>query len=453
MAPFKIAILGAGPSGLTLASLLSSSSSPTPSKWTITIYESDPSPHSRCQGGTLDLHTSGGLLALRTANLYSQFLVHARFDGEAIAIADKELLKYVSRGPSTAASSHGRPEIDRARLREVLLGGVPAEWVRWGHRVVRVEEEDGRGSGTRSGREKLGGASRDVEAKAEGRDGSEGRAGSRTYALCFLDGTVERGFDLVVGADGAWSKVRPLLTNVRPHYSGLKGFGMLVPDVETRYPDLHRLVNRGSLFTFGDGKALNVQQLGDGSMSVGESGVRSEDWGEGWDSEWEGVRRRLLEEYKGWAPELRKCIEVADGEGAVCRPYYMLPIGHRWEHRSGLTLVGDAAHLMTPYAGIGVNLAMEDSMKLAQAIAEAADRDDLDKRIQTFEEEMFERAGRAQRKTWGNVEDMFFTPGAPRTTIESYILRMMLKEDSPSVLRLLANIVVRTFYGIFKMIY
>ena len=165
--PPRIAIIGAGPSGLTLARLLHV----FPQPFSITIYEADASPTARhFVGGTLDLHHDTGLAALRAAGLWDEFAKHARYDGEELVIADRNATELIHMRPGVSApaeeSTFARPEIDRERLKEVLLASVPAAWVRWGWKVTRVEE-----GGT-------------VEF-SDGR-GSEGP------------------FDLVVGADGAW---------------------------------------------------------------------------------------------------------------------------------------------------------------------------------------------------------------------------------------------------------
>ena len=176
MSSLKIAIVGAGPAGCTLARLLILKGI------SVVVFEGEESPNFRSQGGTLDLHTDTGLAALREAGLYDEFLKYARFDGEAIVISDKKLLRYVNAGGTEAKNSRGRPEIDRVKLRLLLLESLPVEVVRWNHRLQKVDAD---------------------------------------LSLHFDHG-IEKGFDLVVGADGAWSKVRPLVTQVQPFYSGIK---------------------------------------------------------------------------------------------------------------------------------------------------------------------------------------------------------------------------------------
>jgi 2-polyprenyl-6-methoxyphenol hydroxylase-like FAD-dependent oxidoreductase len=165
-----IAILGAGPSGLTLARLLQVANIP------FKVFERDESRASAAAGGSgpLDIHADGGQIALREAGLIDHFRKMARIDTTNI-IADmhgKVYLRTVEEGEET-----DRPEIDRKDLRKMLLESVEEERVRWDCKVERVQRED---------------------------DG--------TMSIHFANGKIEGGFRLVVGADGTWSKVRSLVS-------------------------------------------------------------------------------------------------------------------------------------------------------------------------------------------------------------------------------------------------
>ncbi|KAL8745308.1 MAG: hypothetical protein Q9190_002542 [Brigantiaea leucoxantha] len=392
MHPFpSVAIIGAGPAGCTLARLLLLSSIP------VTVFEREHSPSSRAQGGTLDLHTHTGQKALKEAGLFSQFLKYARYDGEAIAVLDKRLTAYLKMGGTGGnKTSRGRPEIDRVRLRQILIESLPEGLIRWGCRLSSVDPE--------------------------------------SLEMRFEHG-VEAGFDLVVGADGAWSKIRPLVSSAQPIFSGLGGLDMVIKDAEKSQPELAKLVNRGSVFAFSDGKGLTVQQRGDDSYIVYAWSARDENWTEscGYDvnnpSEVKAVLRR---DFEDWDEPLRSAVQVADNNEIVARSLYMLPTDHSWESKPGVTLIGDAAHLMTPFAGEGVNLAMEDALKLAHAIIAASQSDSktsqtaaLNKNVRDFERDMFKRAKSMAEVSKGNMEDMYFTPGAPRSTIHTWVRRAL----------------------------
>src|SRR3954454_19193653 len=79
-------------------------------------------------------------------------------------------------------------------------------------------------------------------------------AGGR-HAVTFADGR-SIAVDLLVGADGAWSKGRPLLSPATPEYCGLSFFELHIADVEARHPDAAMLVGTGTLFALSEGKGL-----------------------------------------------------------------------------------------------------------------------------------------------------------------------------------------------------
>ena len=382
--PPNIAIIGAGPAGTLLARLLSLSSIP------FTLYESDPSPNYRSQGGTLDLHTSTGLLALKRADLFEEFLKCARYDGDHLQITDHRLKIFMKNVGAENKDGGGvkqaRPEIDRKQLRRILTESVPADRIVWGAKVKALERE-----------------------KREG-----------TWRVVFEEGGKAeptpqgRGFTLVVGADGAFSKVRSsVLSATRPEYAGVGVFDMASPDAEHTAPEVYKVVNRGNIFAHREGVRLALQQLGDGSIGV-YALFRTErtDWAEkqGYDTRnLEEVKRRLLGSgglLDGWADLLRMAVRNCEGTVTV-RSLFQLPVGFRWEHVPGVTLIGDAAHLMTPYAGEGVNVALEDAMRLAQRIVDAVRgngsgrvvADVLDNAVREYEGEMWVRAEKVARLT------------------------------------------------------
>ncbi|KAJ5083929.1 hypothetical protein NUU61_008508 [Penicillium alfredii] len=391
MSPTRIAIVGAGPVGLTLARLIHNKPNIE-----VVIFESDKSEDARKQGGTLDLHPGSGLSALEEAGLYDEFLKRARFDGEAVIFTDKNLVKYIEQPRLDEESSNGRPEIDRYLLREMLLNSVPSEVIRWGCHLRAIDEN---------------------------------------HNLIFDHG-IESGFDLVVGADGAWSKIRKLVSDEKPHYSGTGGFNFTIPNAEETAPDCYQLTNRGSLYAYWDGKAIVSQQQGDGSLNVYAFAVRPEDWYNQatFDkNDIQAIRQATLEEFSGWDSRLLDFVRHA--QDAVYRSLYMLPVGWSWKHRAGMTLIGDAAHAMTPFAGQGVNLGMEDALKLSQAIIKATNspESDLTAAIKTFEEDLFVRAKSTAELTHDMMTWFLFTEGALRTTIEKVVIRMVSSDMRPPV--------------------
>lgn len=126
----RIAIIGAGPGGLTCARILQRHGIP------VTVYERDADAHARQQGGSLDLHEADGQAALREAGLLEEFLDAARPEGQEMRRfgTDGTLLdRHLPADGETSA-----PEIDRGLLRDLLLRSLAPGTVRWGHAAAAV---------------------------------------------------------------------------------------------------------------------------------------------------------------------------------------------------------------------------------------------------------------------------------------------------------------------------
>lgn len=359
----------------------------------VTVFEGEPSHDFRSQGGTLDLHTATGLACLKEAGLWDEFLKYARYDGQYMAITDKHLEYFLEREADNkvAQSVEERPEIDRSRLREILANSLPEGMIKWNHHLKNVQEDK----------------------------------------LIFEHTTVD-GFDLIVGADGAWSKVRKAIDpTLVPEFVGIAMHELEILDPEKNAPEILKLVKRGSVFSGTEGARLTIQHMGDGSLNMYSTSVNPDpDWMKPGKCSYnphsleETIPVLLDTVYMDWAPLLRQALEKTNGR---CNPrsLYMLPVGTTWTHKRGLTVIGDAAHLMTPYAGEGVNQALEDAMLLAKAIngASSLDDDGFDREMAAFEKTMQARVSKVQELTYGLMQDWFFTPGAPKTVMAKSMSR------------------------------
>ena len=367
-----VTIVGGGLGGLTLARVLHTRGIAS------TIYELDASPTARDQGGTLDMHVESGQHALVEAGLLDQFRAVVREEGDATRIFDKNGIVHLEDnqgpGPST------RPEVDRSALKRILVESLPAGTVQWGVKVTTVTP-----------------------------------TGAGRHVLTFADGTSTE-TDVLVGADGAWSKVRPLLSDAVPAYSGLSFVEAHLSDVDERHPRHSALVGPGSMFALSEGRGMIAQRNGDGRIRVYVAIQASEEWVRAnavVEGDSAATRERLLGIFENWAPQLRALIADSD-DTLVTRPIYVLPAGHRWSPRPGVTLLGDAAHVMSPFAGEGANLAMLDATELANALA---DHKELEAAFSTYETSLFPRSENAARWSADNLVTSF-APDSPKGLVE-----------------------------------
>ncbi|MDX2862440.1 FAD-dependent oxidoreductase, partial [Streptomyces scabiei] len=246
-----------------------------------------------------------------------------------------------------------RPEIPRGALRQLLLDSLPAGTVRWGHKVTAV------------------------------RTVADGR-----HRVDFADGTSVVA-DLLVGADGAWSRVRPLLSQAGPQYFGVLSVETFLLDAETRHPASAKAVGAGSLFALAPGRGLLAHREAGGTLHTYAQLRKPQDWFADLDTADAAVlTARVAEEFEGWAPELTALITAGDTP-PVLRPVFTLPAGHRWDRVRGVTLLGDAAHLRAPN-GEGANSAMRDGAELGQALARHPK--DVEAALAAHERTMFARA-------------------------------------------------------------
>ncbi|WP_410665149.1 FAD-dependent oxidoreductase [Amycolatopsis sp. lyj-84] len=345
-----ISIIGAGPGGLTCARILQKHGIP------VTVYDRDTHPHARNQGGTIDLHADDGQLALREAGLLDEFFALARPEGQEMRKLDPAGNLLEHHVPDEGELF--RPEIDRGRLRDLLLDSLEPGTVRWGRALDKVD-------------------------------------GSR---LSFMDGTTVE-TDLVIGADGAWSRVRPAVSSAVPEYAGITFLEAWFDDVENVHPELSALIGQGSAMAADGDRCLFAQRNGGDHIRVYIVQRLPADWvGAGDTPE---LRARLLDAFSGWAPKMLRMITDNDGP-YIDRPLFVLPVPHTWEHSPTVTLLGDAAHLMPPL-GVGANLAMLDACELALALAGSATIGDA---VATYEKTMLPRSVEMARQLENGAEGL-----------------------------------------------
>jgi 2-polyprenyl-6-methoxyphenol hydroxylase-like FAD-dependent oxidoreductase len=361
----KIAVIGGGPGGLTLARLLQQSGAQ------VIVYERDRSRSARVQGSALDLHEGSGLAAVEAAGLIEAFWANHRPDLDRLRLTDSSG-RILHDHPRKMSGAGKRPEIERGPLRDILLDSLQPGTVQWNFRLESAEMQ------------------------------------GEQVLLRFAGGEIALA-DIVVGSDGANSRLRELVTPIRPEYVGVSLVECLVPAARQTIPELWDLIGGSALIALGGERTIGMGTKPDGSVLI-YAGLKTDG----------GTVRRNLEDasrpdqrvawfhtnFKGWSglwnPLFREAISM------VWRPLLVCPPDQSWESKSNVTLIGDAAHVMPPYAGEGVNMAMLDALVLSRLLLN--ENSSLNA-IATYEAEMFSRMRHMTADTMANTE-MFYAKDA-----------------------------------------
>jgi len=327
----SVAIIGGGPGGLTLAKLLQLKGT------AVSVYERDINDTARVQGGPLDMHENSGLAVLREAGLLEQFSANYLPGADRMQIMDegaKVLYSDHDDKPITDfGATHFRPEIDRAALRKILLESLKPGTVSWDRHLLSMERQ---GTG---------------------------------WLLRFANGSSVYA-DLVIGSDGANSRVRPYLTDLKPVYSGIMMIEGNVYESKIRTPAVHALLKGGKIMAFGDGQDLLMGQKGGGDLGFYASFKAGVNWHKdnGLNYADNGA---MLTWFKNtfctWSNVWHELFENATPP-FIPRPITYMPLDKTWVPLPNLTLLGDAAHVMPPFAGEGANMAMLDALELTACL-------------------------------------------------------------------------------------
>ena len=363
----QIAIIGGGPGGLTLAKLLQLQGA------AVKVYERDINKYARVQGSPLDLHDESGLAALRKAGLMDAFKANFMPGADKSMIMDPAAAVFFSdhehKKEENFGDPHFRPEIDRGALRKILLESLAPDTVVWNSRFASMEQQDVGWLIT------LG-------------------DGSKVYA------------DLVIAADGANSKLRPYLTDIKPFYSGIIMLEGVIYNATTTAPRISALLKGGKIMAFGKEQNLLLGQKAHDEIGFYASFKADADWINNNGPDY-GNRASLLawfkEKYSDWAPIWNELFEVTELP-VIPRPIYCMPLDQSWPAKANLTMLGDAAHVMPPFAGEGVNMAMLDALELSECLA--SPHTTLQESIEAYETKMCQRAAAAAKESLDNGEMM-----------------------------------------------
>lgn len=367
----SIAIIGAGLGGLVLARVLHLHGIAA------TVYEADASADARTQGGLLDIHDFNGQLALKDAGLFEEFTALIHHGGQATRVLDQHgtvLFEHADDGTG------GRPEVQRGELRRILLESLPDGTVQWDRKLAQVLA-----------------------------------LGDGQHQLQFADGSSVK-CGLLVGADGAWSRVRPLLSDARPVYTGTALIEAWLRNADRDHPATAAAAGGGSMFAVAPGKGILSHREPGGVLHAYIALSKPEAWLDQIDfSDAPAAKARIAAEFEDWAPALTALITDNDS-APVLRKLHSLPLEHRWPRVPGVTLVGDAAHLMIP-SGEGANLAMLDGAELAKALA--AHPGDIETALAAYESELFPRSAMAAAEA-EQLNQVLYGDRSPHSLVQMF---------------------------------
>ncbi|PIF45423.1 2-polyprenyl-6-methoxyphenol hydroxylase-like FAD-dependent oxidoreductase [Chryseobacterium sp. 52] len=364
----SIAIIGGGPGGLTLARLLQLHHAD------VKVYERDVNKDARVQGSPLDMHKESGLAALRSASLLEEFKKNYRPGADKTLIVNEQAEIFFSdhevQSDEDFGHEHFRPEIDRGPLRNMLLESLSPETVVWDSHFISMEAQN------------------------------EG------WLLCFKNGSSAYA-DIVIAADGANSKIRPYLTDLKPIYSGIVMLEGNVYQAAQAAPHIKNLIKDGKIMAFGKNKNLLLGQKGGGDLGFYASFRADENWAteSGLDfSNQQQILEWFKKEYPEWDSIWYELFENA-AIPFIPRPIYYMPLDQAWETQPNLTLLGDAAHVMPPFAGEGANMAMLDALELSECLV-SDQFNTLQEAITHYENQMRARAAEATKESLENGDRM-----------------------------------------------
>lgn len=356
----QIAIIGGGPGGLTLARLLQQGGCK------VTVYERDLNKNARVQGANLDLHEESGLAALRKAGLMAAFYANHLPDAGKLRITDHHGTICLD-DHQEGSISENRPEIDRGPLRKILLESLQNDTVVWDSRFLSMEKAN---------------------------DGWRLHFHNKENVYA----------DIVIGADGANSKIRPYLSAIKPVYSGVTIVEGNIYEAEKSTPKLFNLLKGGKLFALGNEQSLILSTKGDGSIAF----YTGEKVDENWVTE-SNINFKNIPEVKNWFVKsfpdwdlMWHELFTAEKISIIPRPLFHYPSSQHWEPQSNLTIIGDAAHRMPPYAGEGVNMAMLDALELSEILLDDKSGD-TKAAFSAYETKMLKRAAEVTAMTMVNT--------------------------------------------------
>lgn len=351
----KVAVIGAGPVGLAFSRLLQQAGV------NVNVYERDVNEHVRIKGGTLDLLKDMGQKVFEKAGLLQEYFNNARPTARRIADTNGNIIQIIP--------SSDNPEIDRNDLRRILLRSLQPETVVWNRKFVFLEEQN------------------------------------ETFQIHFENAITETA-DLVIGANGIMSNLRKKVTEIPARYTGTVAITGEIANYETRCLHFKKICEKDKIIVRDKHVFFLSQPKANSELYYYVCFQQPESWVKENNINFkdnEQVCELVNNLLANWNDVYKELIAATDEFTLL--PLRQVPL-ENWQPHKHITLIGDAAHGMPPYAGVGVNTGLLDALYLSENLTNEKFHN-IQAAIDNYEEKMFEYASEAQQQTATNEKQLF----------------------------------------------